>query len=188
MHILNPCRHPNTVPGPFHIVEMALPVLSHKHIGIPFHPGEVAERGDQGVGHGQEMRAPRLRVWDSPLGPGQTHILPSHGQHLGASRAGQERGQHDRTDSGIRFFRDRLKEPREFLRLHEPIARFLSKHLNARGGIVPRIQALVPRQIEHLPKQGHEAIGTIGGRLPDLGVEARHIIPVEIREFPRSKH
>ena len=139
------------------------------------------------MGHGQEMRASRLRVWDSPLGPGQTHILPSHGQHLGASRAGQERGQHNRTDSGIRFLRDRPKEPREFLRLHEPIARFLSKHLDAGGGILPNIQAPVPSQIEHLPEQGHETIGAIGRRGPDLGMEACHIIPVEIRELPRAK-
>ena len=82
---------------------------------------------------------------------------------------------------------DRLKESRKFLRLHKPIARFLSKHLNASGGILPSMQAPVSSQIEHLPEQGDEPIGAIGRRLPDLCMEAGHIIPVEIREFPCTK-
>jgi hypothetical protein len=100
-HIVNPRLHSNTVPGPFHIVEMANPVLSYKHIGVPLHPGKIAKRRDQRVGHGQEMRAPGLGLWDPPLGPGQTHIVPPHGQQLCASRAGQERGQQDCADIGV---------------------------------------------------------------------------------------
>lgn len=138
------------------------------HRGSP-PPWEASERGDQCVGHGQEMRRPALVCGiRQSARSGQTHIIPLHGQHLGPSGAGQERGQHDRTDRGIRFLRDRLKEPGEFLRLHKPIARFLSKELNAGGGIVPSIQAPVPSQIEHLPEESH-------------------IIPVEVREFPRTK-
>lgn len=45
-----------------------------------------------------------------------------------------------------------LKEFGEFLGPHEPIARFLSKKLNACGRILTEIEAPVPSQIEHLPK------------------------------------
>ena len=76
-------------------------------------------------------------LWDSPFGPGKTHIVPPHGQYFGASRAGQERGQHESRGQRDPFLRDGLKESGEFLRLHEPIARFLSKELNAWGGILP---------------------------------------------------
>jgi hypothetical protein len=126
-------------------------------------------------------------MWDPPLGPGQAHIVPLHGQHLCASRTGQERGQQDRADSEVRLIGDGLKKPGEFLGLDEPIARFLSKHLDACGGILTIIQAPVPSQIEHLPEQGHQTIGAIGRRLSDLRMEAGHIIPIEVREFPRAK-
>ena len=126
------------------------PIMSRKYIWNAFHPGQAPEQGDERVGHGQEMGATGLGVRDPPFRSGETHIVPPHGQHLGAARAGPERGQQDRTDRAVRLLRNRLKEPGEFLGLDKPIARFLSKELDAGRGILTRVEAPVPGQIEHL--------------------------------------
>jgi hypothetical protein len=97
-HIWNPRRQSYAVPGPFHILQMAGTILTMKHLRSSFHPRQAPKPGDERVGLGQDMRPTGLGVWDPPLGLGQTHLVPSHGQHFGASRAGQERGQQDRAD------------------------------------------------------------------------------------------
>jgi hypothetical protein len=41
--------------------------------------------------------------------------------------------------------------------------------------------------IEHLPEQGHETIGAIGRRLPDLRMKSGYLVAAQIRQFPRAK-
>src|SRR5437773_12107622 len=72
-HIVKPRRHPNAVPGPFYVLQMANTTLPRKHIGIPIYPWQAPERGDERMGHRQEMRAPSLSLGAPPFGPGQTH-------------------------------------------------------------------------------------------------------------------
>src|SRR5262245_30269640 len=146
-HIWNSRPHPNAGPRPFHIMEMPPSVLAHKHIGIPVYPGNTPEHVHERVRHGQEMRAPRLGLRDPPFCSRKTYIIPPHGQHLGASGAGQERSQQDSADREVRFFSDGVNEPGEFLWLNEPITRFFSKEWDAGRGILSRIEAPVPSQI-----------------------------------------
>ena len=56
-------------------------------------------------------------------------------------------------DRAVGLLRDCLKEPGEFLGLHEPIARFLSKELDAGRGILRRIEPPVSSQIEYPAEQ-----------------------------------
>src|SRR5215831_14225057 len=80
----------------------------------------------------------------------EIHIVPAHGQHLSTTRAGEKCRQKEHTESEVGLLSDRPKKQREFLRLDEPIARFLWKKLDAGRRVLTRIQAPVPSQIEHL--------------------------------------
>ncbi len=133
------------------------------------------------------MGAARLGLRYPPFRSGETHILPSHGQHLGASRAGQECSQQNRTDRGVRLFGYGLKEPRQFVGLYESIAWFLVKELDAGRGILPCMEPPVLRQSKHLAEQRYQAIRAIGCRLADGHMQVGYIVPAQIRQFSRAK-
>ena len=123
------------------------------------------------------MGAAGFCLGNAPVRPLETQILPLHAQDFLSPSPGQERGEQGGAQIDVGLLGDGGKEPRQFLGLDKAIAGFLSEELDPCRGVFTMIEALVPRKIKHLPKQGDGPVRAVGRRRANRGVHLRDVLP-----------